>query len=370
MKAERSKKLHWGLKILLWINVLNSLLLIGAYLNTHISPNSFSFISLLGLAYPILLLIELISLLIWVVFNWKYTIISLLTLLIGVNHLRHFYAVTWFQHELTEPFKVLSYNVHIFDLYNLENRERNRNEIFTFLDEQNADVLCFQEFFHQENPSFVTKDSMIPLLETPYYHERYTHEMTGKKYFGVATFSKYPIVNKGEIPFENDDNNFCIYSDIVKGSDTIRIYNAHIGSIRFQSDDYDFFGDENGPIYKGNNKSGRRILERLIVAFEKRAVQAETICASIDQSPYPVVLCGDLNDTPVSYCYRQFHRLLDDAFVESGNGVGQTYIGNMPSNRIDYIFYDESFRSADFVTHQIYHSDHKPISCMLELNMN
>ena len=305
---------------------------------------------------------------VWFFFRWKLIAISLLTLLIGFNHLRHFYAVSWFQHHLQHPVKVLSYNVHVFDLYNLSNREKNRNEIFDFLAEQDADILCFQEFYHQEDPSFVTKDSMIKLLDTPNYQERYTHEMSGKKYFGLATFSKFPIVNKGEIPFDNDPNNFCIYSDVLVGLDTVRVFNAHIGSIRFQSDDYEFFGDDNGPVSGKKKEAGQRIIQRLKGAFEKRAVQAETVAAEIERSPYSVILCGDLNDTPVSYCYRQFNRLLNDAFVESGNGIGQTYIGEVPSNRIDYIFYDDHFKSADFMTHQVQYSDHKPVSCMLELH--
>jgi hypothetical protein len=241
MKVSASK-LHWALKLLLWLNIFNSFMLLGAYLNTHISPNTVPYISFLGLAYPVLLLVELVCLILWLLFRWKLVLISALTLLVGFNHFRHFYAITWVHADIENPIKVMSYNVHIFDLYNLENRETNRNEIFTFLKEEDADILCFQEFYHQQDKSFVTKDSLIKLLKTPHYHERYTHEMTGKKYFGVATFSKYPIINQGEIPFENDDNNFCIYSDIVRGSDTIRVFNAHIGSIRFQTDDYQFFG--------------------------------------------------------------------------------------------------------------------------------
>jgi endonuclease/exonuclease/phosphatase family metal-dependent hydrolase len=368
MKASGSKdKLHWGLRILLWINILISILLIGAYLNTHVSPNSVPYISFLGLAYPLLLLVELLFILLWLFIKRRLVLISLVTLLIGFNHLRHFYVVTFFQTELENPFKVLSYNVKIFDLYDLDNRVQNRNEIFDFLKKEEADVLCFQEFYHQKDPAFSTKDSLLELLDIDFYHDRYTHEMSGNRYFGVATFSKYPILYKGEISFDNDDNNFCIYSDVLTGSDTIRVFNAHIGSIRFEFDDYLFFGEENGPNYLGEREKGQKIIRRLKTAFEKRAIQAEKVAAEIEKSPYPVVLCGDLNDTPVSYCYRQFNGLLNDAFVASGNGIGQTYIGEMPSNRIDYIFYSDELRSANFNTHQVNYSDHKPISCQLDL---
>ncbi|MBD3638305.1 MAG: endonuclease/exonuclease/phosphatase family protein [Crocinitomicaceae bacterium] len=369
MKVSESKSgLHWSLRILLWINILNSVLLLGAYINTHISPNSFPYLAFLGLAYPIFLLIAIVFIGLWIFAKPRYVLLSLLTIVIGWNHLTNFYALNWSQAELNQPLKVISFNVRVFDLYNKEGRVENRNKIFDFLSEQNADILCFQEFYNQEEPTlFPTKDTMINLLGTHYYHERYTHEMRGKRYFGVATFSKYPIVNKGQIPFENDPNNYCIFSDVVIRQDTFRVFNGHLGSIRLQNDDYEFFGELDGPEYPEQKEAGQRIMKRLKIAFEKRAVQAEQVAAEIERSPHPVIVCMDLNDTPVSYSYRQFSRILEDAFVQSGNGIGQTYIGKVPSNRIDYIFYDEQLRSANFTTHQVSFSDHKPISCELEL---
>ncbi|MEO9531736.1 MAG: endonuclease/exonuclease/phosphatase family protein [Crocinitomicaceae bacterium] len=370
MKASASKKsLSWPLKFLLWINVFNSLLLLGAYLGTHSSPNTISYLYFLGLGYPILLVTAVLFIVLWLFYRRKLAWISILTLVIGFNHLRHYYAVTLWQTELTDPFKVMSFNVHVFDLYNPDGRVENRDRIFDFLEEQSADVICFQEFFHQDQPTnFPTKELMIPRLEMPFYQERYTHALAQNRYFGVATFSKYPIVGEGEIAFENDDNNYCIYTDILKGTDTIRIFNAHIGSIRLQNDDYEFFGDDNGPNgYIEDKAVGQRILVRLKNAFEKRAIQVEKVAEEIADSPHPVVYCGDMNDTPVSYSYSQISRLLYDGFVESGNGIGQTYIGKVPSNRIDYIFYDEHFKSANFTTHQVNLSDHKPVSIELEL---
>ena len=371
MKANENKpRMSWWLQLLKWINILVGVMLLGAYLGTHISPNSLGYLYFFGLGYPILLSIAIMFMLLWFFVNKKLIWVSAICLMLGFNHLRHFYAITLWQTELTNSFKVMSFNVHVFDMYNLDGREKNRDDIIDFLKDENNDVICFQEFYHQGRDSyFPTKTLISEELGTEYIQERYTHELSNNRYFGVTTFSKYPIIYNGEIPFENDANNFCIYSDILKGGDTIRVFNGHMGSIRLQSDDYEFFGDENGPTqYVEEKKVGRRILGRLKKAFEKRAVQAEIVAKEIEKSPYPVVLCGDFNDTPVSYCYRQFSSCLYDAFVESGNGIGQTYIGKVPSNRIDYIFYDEHFSSANFTTHDIYLSDHKPISVELQLN--
>lgn len=366
--SENNSRPHFILRLLLWVNIVISLLMLGAYLSTHISPVSFVYFAFLGLSYPIWLLLTILFLIFWFFFKRKWMLLPLITLLIGFNHMRHFYAVTFIQPKLPDPVKIISYNVKIFNLYDLENRVEKRNGIFSFLKKEDPSIICFQEFYHQEGgKSFVTKDSMVRLLGTNYYHERYTHNMSEKRYFGVATFSKYPIINKGEIPFSNDNNNFCIYSDIVINEDTLRVFNAHIGSIRFQKNDYEVFdasSDEGGYT---DTKDEIRIVKRLITAFEKRALQAETIAAEISKSPYPVVLCGDLNDTPVSYCYRQFSNLLNDAFVESGNGTGASYIGEMPSNRIDYIFHSASILSSHFTTHDVEFSDHRPVSCEIDL---
>jgi len=368
MTHKNSQKTPILLRLIFFLNIILGIGMLGAYVGTHISPNRIPYIYYLGLGYPILLTLTLVFILFWLIFKRKYIWFNLVVILIGWNHLNDFYAFNVGDYAPSaNSIKVMSYNVKIFSLYDLENRVENRDKIFRFIQKENPDVICFQEFYHQEGSSnFVTKDLLINQVELPYYQERYTHEMRGEKYFGVATFSKYPIFYQGEIAFENDPNNFCIYSDILKGRDTIRVYNAHIGSIRFQDKDYEFFGENGEGVYP-KQKDGRRILGRLKFAYEKRAIQIEKITKNVENSPYKVVFCGDLNDTPVSYCYNRLENLLIDGFTESGNGIGTTYVGKIPSNRIDYIFHSEELTGTAFTTYELDYSDHKPISCAINL---
>lgn len=355
------------IRLLFTINVTVGFGMIGAYISTHVSPVTIPYLSFFGLAYPFLLLCMGIFSLTWVFLNRKYLLFNIVLLLLGWNHFSDFYAInnSTTVHSAND-LKIMSYNVRIFNYYDVKNRVETRNNIFNFLDKQEADIYCFQEFYHKEgSKEFKTRDTIIEFLDAKNHHERYTHEMTGEQYFGVVTFSKYPIINKGGIAFENDDNNYCIYSDLVKESDTIRVFNAHLGSIRLQGSDYAFFGDKEEEGLSQKEVKEQQIIERLKTAFQKRAIQIEKVMVEVQKSPYPVIFCGDLNDTPVSYCYRQIGDYLTDSFLESSNGLGTTYIGKIPSNRIDYIFHSNEFIGTEFITHNVNYSDHKPISCYI-----
>ncbi len=368
MKASGNRKEKWMKiirRVLIGLNLLNSLALIFAYLGTHISPNSIGILAFFGLSYEIWLVIAVFFIVLWLFIRRRMVLISAVTILLGFNHLRHYVSITLWNTDIENPIKVMSYNVHIFDFFDQDKRMDNRHSIFKFLEKEDPAIVCFQEFFQHEGArDFVTRDTIIKILNAPFFHERYTHDMAFQRYFGTVTISKYPIVNMGEIPFENDANNFCIYTDIDVNGKILRVFNAHMGSIRFQDPDYGFFGGSGDGRYldKGDKQ---RIYDRLLQAFQKRAIQAERVAEEIEKSPYPVIFCSDMNDTPISYSYRQFIRLMDDAFVNSGSGIGTTYIGEMPANRIDYIFHSPELLSAEFTTHAVDFSDHHPISCLI-----
>lgn len=353
---------------ILTIICLASLLL--AYLCPFVHPETFWIMPFFGLAYPIIILITLLFLLYWALLRSRWFFVVLGVILLGGKlHFRTL-AITFSPEkapEKAEVWKILSYNVRLFDLYNtsITERNENRNGIIAYIHEMDPDVMCFQEFYHQDKPSsFATKDTLIELLNVKYYHERYSHKMKGRQNYGICMLSKYPIIAKGDVMFANsaESDNYCIFADIVKGHDTLRIYNIHLQSIKLQQDDYALFGEEN----KQSNpeKSTVRLLvEKLKVAYPTRADQARRVTEHLETSPYPVVVCGDFNDTPLSYVYNQFDKQLTDAFRETSNGLGVTYAGKVPAGRIDYIFHTSNLAAQHFVIQKKAHSDHLAIYC-------
>jgi endonuclease/exonuclease/phosphatase family metal-dependent hydrolase len=140
----------------------------------------------------------------------------------------------------------------------------------------------------------------------------------------------------------------------------------HLQSIAFSKADYRYMIDLKNDVETEDVNHSRSIIKRLKTAFVKRAHQADLIRKSIDQSPYPVVVCGDFNDTYASYARQTISGNLLDAFIESGNGFGKSYIGEFPSFRIDYLFHSKIFKSYHFQTIMNPLSDHYPIVCLLE----
>jgi endonuclease/exonuclease/phosphatase family metal-dependent hydrolase len=354
------------------INSFFAILLVLSAFSSQIDPVDYTLPAFFGLAFPFILLANLIFIVFWLVIKKKFVLFSLLAILLSFNALSNFIQFNFSSKEPENAIKVMSYNVRLFDLYNWSKNIDSRNKIFDQLAGQNADIYCFQEFYYtNQKGKFETRDTLVSFLNAKNYREAYTHEMRGGQFFGLATFTKYPIVNSGKINFENDDNNICLYTDVKINDDTIRIYNMHIASIRFSYDDYSFVENiDSKSESKELEEGARNIYHRLSNAFIKRSEQSKIIVEHIKASPYPVLACGDFNDSPTSYCYSLFSSELHDSFKEAGRGIGKTYIGAFPSFRIDYIFHSDEFKATNYHTLPEKFSDHHAIVSEIIMKQN
>lgn len=354
------------------LNIVAALLLLGAYAAPIVNPQQNVWFAFLGLGFPVLLVINIAFLFYWIVRRKILLMISLVTIIFGAKTISQFFQITFKKEGTKNAIHVMSYNVRLFDLYNWTSNKQTRNQIFKQIEAQQPDILCFQEFYQDDDSDyFVTRDTLVKFLNAKNYFEGYTHKVRGGQEFGVATFSRYPIVNVYSGKFENEINNNYIVTDLLIDEDTVRVINTHIGSIGFEEGDYQYIGGKGMTRYhKGQKKPKKvfqqKILDRLHFAFQRRPSQVLRIKEEIKKSPYPVILCGDFNDIPVSFSYGTISRLLTDSFTEKGNGLGGTYIGHVPGLRIDYIFHSNEFKAVDYKTHQEKLSDHKAISSWLK----
>lgn len=366
------KWLRKSLKLIFVAATLAGLLaLVFSYLSTVTSPVDAPLLAFFGLGYPVILAFNLMNLIFWLLRTSWWSLLVGIVLLAGLPIHSSFFQ--WNRSakapENSSTLSVMSYNVELFGWYHWKSNIQRRNRFFEQLRQNPADIYCFQEFFHStENGRFDTRDTLRELLGTPHYFDHYTHEVHGVQFYGIATLSRHPIVNSGVIEFPNDKNNVCIYTDILVDDEIFRVYNGHLCSIRFSGDEHTYVGNLKSDPGQVEKTKVARMYRRLKMAFLKRAWQAELIRDHMQQSPFPVILCGDFNDTPVSYAYGVFDRKLKDTFRQRGNGIGNTYIGNFPSFRIDYIFASDRFEALNHEVLPEELGDHHAVRATFLLN--
>ena len=350
------KKLSIINKLIFLFNSITLILLILSYISPYINPNVFSPIAFLGLLFPILYLLNIAFLIYWLIIIKKQIWMNIIILLIGFQYLDKFISFngkkeTNEANETNNTIKILSYNVRLFNAYKwMPNLKK--ETIFNFLKKENADIMCIQEFYTNKNlPNFNYKFKHIGL-------------QSKKENWHMAIYSNYPQIKNETLTIKgNNINNTCIYSDIVVLKDTIRIYNIHLASNWFKSSDYSFIKK---PERKNMKNRIKGIIKSMKKSYKKRAEEVLIIKEHMNTSPYPIIICGDFNDTPLSFCYNKIKGTLIDSFVSSGNGIGQSFIG-IPALRIDYILHDKKMKSKNYTQHKQILSDHFAISCNIKL---
>lgn len=342
------------------LNIIAVIGLLFAYLASYISPNTTVIFAYFGLAYPIFLMVNILFAIYWGVNRKKKALLSLLVIVVGWNQFFQFFQFPFGNEEVEKnSLKVMSYNVRLFDLYDWTKEKDIKKKIIDLINEQTPDVVCFQEYYMKGDGKDLAQS-----LNLPYMNQYFTSKTVkqGKNTgIGTAIFSKYPILDQGAIVFEGESANHSTYIDILKELDTIRIYNAHLGSIRFDYDDYTFIAGEEQKGLEEDIAPLKKVVSRLKKGFQKRVDQVEKLKEHIIASPYPTIVASDMNDTPISYSYEQFSKELKDSFNENGSWVGSTYIGSIPFLRIDYLWHNKALENTSFTTINKKLSDHKPI---------
>lgn len=358
-------------KILITLNVLAIIPLIICYLAHLISPDQFPYFLVFTFAYPYVLGINFLFFILWLFINRKIALIALVIILIGSPLIIRLIPIQGYFRKLSpqnDDLKILSYNVRLFNLYNWREKDNLKDAMFSFVEAQNPDIACFQEYFWSSNDYFPTTQVLTEKLNAPYNYYTTSIEPIGNQHFGIATFSKYPIVNKGEISFENT-HNLIIYTDILYLDDTIRIYNCHLQSMYFNEDNYNEIDNLNLDRLKDGKVNGLfPVLKKIIKSSQIRTQQSNTLAKNIKSSPYPVIVCGDFNDNPFSYTYTTIKANLKDSYTKAARKPGYTWKKSLITQRIDFVFYPKEFICTNHKVIHIDYSDHFPLIVSLRKN--
>ena len=337
------KKLAWFNKIAWFFNIVLVLLTLAGYLLPSLAPKLFPFLAVLTLILPTFLILNLLFVIYWAVQLKRQVFLSIVVFFIGYTFFAKFYRFSEKQTEVAESdFTVLSYNVRLFNLFKWMPDENVSENIKRFIEEEKPDIICFQEY---------SKSADYELDDYKFRHII----MHGKKIkSGQAIFSKFRIIDQGEIALPNSDNN-VVYADIIKNQDTIRVYSIHLQSVNISPDINDI-----------DESKSKRIFNRLSAAFKEQQLQSELIQSHMKDFKGHKIICGDMNNTAFSYVYKNIIGDMNDAFVEAGKGFGQSYNYKYYPARIDYILVDDVFDVKAFKTFNDFkNSDHFPVMARL-----
>ncbi len=321
-----------------------------------LKPTLFQLFSVIALFFPLLWIVNALLLLILIVIRSRLAIISVLLLLSGIYQVSLIYNISGADKPDMENnvLRLVSLNTGNADTLNpLESRrETFSNKLFLV-----SDIICLQEFTPNNDIGIDVLEKFNNKINVDYYG------VAGGDSSGLSIYTNYEILKFGWLKQALEDT-YALWCNLNIQGDTITLINVQLQSIRLEENELEsmtsFAQISNLP---GNLFSIYSKLER---GFRWREEQVENLTSLITNSSYPVVLCGDFNDPPSSYSYREISNLLVDAFLEKGSGLGTTYAGKLPFLRIDYVMVDEELGISKYQKIHGTYSDHYPVYVEVE----
>ena len=351
------------------INFVCTLLFIVAAFSDSVSPNQSLLFSYLGLLFPIFFIINLCFLLYWlIVRKWMLFFIVFFSFFVCWKPVSLYASFHPFPTDVSQKkvIKILTYNVMAFGYK--DHTPTNPNEIIQYIANLGADIVCLQEYMVGTLTNYMTQ-TKIDQAFTMYPYKCSVPLVQKNRYsIGLAIFSKYPILNSRKIRYDSTINGSSIHEIDVNGKKLV-VVNNHLESFKLTMDDRATYSDFIKNINQETFDELKEAIQRKMgEAFLIRAEQAEIIAEDIQKlkNDY-LVVCGDFNDTPISYARRIIQGKLIDAFAASGTGIGITYNQNYFWFRIDHILHSSNIKAYNAKVDNISLSDHYPFWCYLEM---
>lgn len=350
------------LRIVAIANIIVLVLMMLCGYSDRLDPVAHPLLANAGLAFPVFLCLNLAFLVFWVFFRLRWTVIPVCGLVLCFQPVRTYSPLNVSSATPEGSIKVISYNV-----WNLASKAEpeGSGEIAAWLVRQDADIVCMQEFSgatpENRQRFFASMKSVYPYSETTFFGGNDE----------LAIFTKHPVLAVERIPFVSNSNQGTAFR-LLMGSDTVTVMCCHLESIAFTNEEK----SQLQTIVKGDMQrdsaqtTSRRLTDKLVAASRRRAPQADSVAQYIRRlNNRNVILCGDFNDSPISYVHRTIARELTDCYVSTANGPGISYRDRAFPVRIDNIFCSSNWTPYDcHIDKSITASDHYPIVCYLKKN--
>ena len=385
--------------------ILAILLMLSGFVPT-ISPETNSWLPLLGLAFPVFFALMVVAFFYWLLQGKWRSLFALSCLLLNLGQASLYIQWNDLNAETqgsknasdglenkqegdgpvnkealdmnAKKLKIITYNTQLFGLYQNESSVDIVNteympamdSFLQVLKKENADVVCLQEVYAKAGG--LKALALFLKAEGGYDHSQ-TYTLSERRPYGMIVLSKYAIKRWKPLPLGSNTGNMAMWFDIEIPSEyaflrnaQIRIYNLHLQSFRFAKKDFEVMQKQKEQ-KEIDLEGSKGIISRLRLGYQRRAQQVGIVKQSVLNCDLPKVICGDFNDIPVSYSYRQLSAGMRDAFVEAGRGLETTYKGSMPSFRIDYVLFDNPMRALNYKSIKEVPSDHKLLVAELQV---
>lgn len=349
--------------IVVVITFVSILLLFLSFPAWYVSPIRTAFFSFMGIAFPIIFSANILCLLFWVLLKkWNFVIIIGIALLVCYKPITTFFPLNIkSQKAPEESLKVLTYNVMGFLR---EARRNSAHPLLEYIAKTDADIVCLQEYMiSKTGKSLLTQKDVDKVLSKYPYRSITGLEYSGKYHtYGLACFSKYPITNTREFTFESSYNGAAVYTININGK-TYLVANNHLESNKISDSDKKLYGNL---LVKRDTRTAyevtSNIRRRLGRGYNKRASQVQKVSDYINLQTFDkLIVCGDFNDTPISYAYKKMKGNLTDAYTSTSFGPGITYYEDYFLFRIDYILHSKNLKSHKTTVDRVKFSDHYPV---------
>lgn len=354
--------------MLLIANIIIGIFFLAGANVKYFNPEHWWFLSLFTLLLPYLLLFLILFILLWLLIKPLWSIISLLIIIASLGAIKNVFPIHFSPdfslNKKSGDIRIMSWNVELFNILHYKDQPQNKQKMIDLINKYDPDIACFQEMVAGENIHAINyfPDIEKKLKFKDYlYSYRVRDDFDRYHHFGIIVFSKFPILRKQTLVNNpNSYNSTFQFIDILVGEDTFRIFNVHLQSLKFSKTNLSYLDSGRVP-QVGNISESKNIISKIKLGILKRASQALFIKDELNNSPYPVVVCGDFNDVPDSYAYETIGKGLQNAFAERGSGISRTFSSISPTLRIDNIFTDKKFKIIQYIRIKKLLSDHFPI---------